>query len=189
LFAFVSNRSGALSWLRYRSSNKPKKKKGSPSHPTLPEGDEETVMDGNDDESDSFSVTPSELASGRDEANGRQSLLSSLQPSTDDEEDPEVIAARERLLANDLLRNANLAAVSDLSSLRESSVVERLASGLMLSPDAGSSFDEILRPSIFTTVATLAEMERRRTRGDAPSTSETSPLAPSQQTLSDASPT
>jgi hypothetical protein len=139
-------------------------------------------LDGNDDESDSFSVTPSELASGRDEANGRQSLLASLQPSTDDEEDPEVIAARERLLANDLLRS-NLAEVS----LRESSVVERLASGPMLSSDAGSSFEEILRPSIFTTVATLAEMERRRSRGDAPSASE--PLVPSQQALLDASPT
>ena len=157
-----------------RAQKKQKKKKQSPSEPTVPEGDEESsevdgsssVISGtNHDDNDDTDRTSiiSDIST-----DGEQGLLSSVAKKIKEESDSlEVKEARERLLASGFLdddinnRSGKLARDDEeedeedpeLADASESSANERTG---LLSGTPTSKKEEILRPSIFTTIAELS---------------------------------
>jgi hypothetical protein len=153
-----------------RSNGHKKKKK--PQHATVPEGDDE-----DDDDTDVLSTTASELAD--DEKYVAKALGKSLGECDDD---PDIAEVRKRLLRSSLLSSAgdfgldhsvdgdiendsgsqkrNWSGYSIGGSEKGSESDQRNAptteaTGLLASPDGGSSFLEALLPTIF-----IAEIEK-----------------------------
>jgi hypothetical protein len=156
-----------------RSSKKPVKTKLKDLQPAVvPEEDEVTEVDP-DDETDTTSLRSSykiEHLIMRDDDLERTLSVGSEDNGIDHDD---VKAARRRLLTNELLHcieggHTNQEDDEELNTCRSQSPVSTIASmstersrlrQASVLPDAGSTFAQMLRPSIFTTVASLARLD------------------------------